>query len=305
MSSISRAQALLISHADVLGAYIKTNATDQLLPRIPKLAVRGDSLQAAAVEVLATAAFISSGGSADASATTYAAVARSFPMRRIAATVEVNADLAQNVSRINDVFEQQIEAKIVAFWNEVGTDLIYGSGIDPEAAGLSTLAAEHPDGVIALGTALTLAGLDDMIRRVRPWDGETPRAFVMNRGQYAKLTSLCHAAGFDLEIRPDPVLGKPLAHYMGVPVLVSDFITDTESTNKTSVYLVILGSRDGEAQFGGLVWFYNQDTGAGVRVDGPHRTSGATDVLFSSLELNIGFASLSTGSVLRLSTITP
>jgi hypothetical protein len=92
---------------------------------------------------------------------------------------------------------------------------------------------------------------------------------------------------------------------MGVPVLVSDFITDTESTNKTSVYLVILGSRDGEAQFGGLVWFYNQDTGAGVRVDGPHRTSGATDVLFASLELNIGFASLSTGSVLRLSTITP
>ena len=57
MSSISRAQALLISHADVLGSYVKTNATDQLLPRIPKMGVRGDSLQAAAVSTLATASF--------------------------------------------------------------------------------------------------------------------------------------------------------------------------------------------------------------------------------------------------------
>jgi hypothetical protein len=53
------------------------------------------------------------------------------------------------------------------------------------------------------------------------------------------------------------------------------------------------------------VWFYNEDTGAGVRVDGPHRTSSATDLLFADLELNIGFATLSTGSVLRRFNITP
>jgi hypothetical protein len=305
MSSITRAQGLLISHADVLGAYVKSNATNQLLPRIPKMGVRGDSLQVAAVNTLATAGFISSGGTPDASATTYDSAARSFPLRRIATTVEVNGDIAQNVSMINDVFEQQIEAKMIAMWNAVGERLISGTGVDPLPSGLETLAAEHPDGVIALGSALTLAALDDMIRRVRPWDGDTLRAFVMNRGQYVKLTTLSHAAGFDLEIRPDAILGKPIAHYMGIPVLVCDWITDTESTNKTSVYLVILGSRDGEPQYGGLVWFYNETTGAGIRVDGPHRTSSAVDLLFATLELNIGFASMSTGSVLRTSTITP
>jgi hypothetical protein len=307
MSSISRSQALLISNADVLGSYIKSNNVDQLLPRIPKMGVKGDALQVASVNALATASFITSGGTADASATTYDASARSFPLRRIATKVELNGDIAQNVSMINDVFEQQIQAKMVAMWNAVGDKLINGTGVDPLPAGLVTLAAEHPAGVISLGTALTLAALDTMIKTVKPWDGDTPRAFVMNSGQYLRLMGLVHAAGFDLCFEDDPLLGKPVLHYCGVPVLVSDWITDTEGGggNKTSVYLVILGARESEPQYGGLVWCYNAETGAGIRADGPHRTSGTTDLLFSTLELNICFASLSAGAVLRTDTITP
>jgi hypothetical protein len=53
------------------------------------------------------------------------------------------------------------------------------------------------------------------------------------------------------------------------------------------------------------VWFHNEDTGPGIRADGPMRSSGTTDLLFATLELNIGFASMSTGSVFRASNITP
>jgi hypothetical protein len=305
MSSISRAQALLISSADVLGSYVKNNNIDQLLPRIPKVPVKGDSLQVAAVATLATAPFISSGGTSDASATSYDASARSFPLRRIAAKVELNGDIAQNVSMINDVFEQQIQAKMIAMWNAVGDGLINGTGVDPAPTGLITLAAENPTAVINLAGSLTLAALDDMMRAVRPWDGDTPRAFVMNRGQYRRLIGLAHSAGFDLPCKPDPVLGKPLLHYAGVPILISDWITDTEGGATTSVYLVILGPREGDPQYGGLVWCYNAETGAGIRVDGPHRTSSTTDLLFATLELNIAFASLSTGAVMRTAQITP
>lgn len=308
MASITRTEALLVSHAQVLGAYIDTNETDQLLTRIPKLKVVGDSLQVTKytrASQLATSSFVTSGGTADASATSYTSPARSFPLRRIATRVEVAGDVAQNVSMINDVFEEQIQAKMLSMWNTVSTKLIYGTNADPEPAGIQQLASEHPDGVGSLGTGVTLAALDTMIQRVRPWDGGSPRAFVMNRGQYSKVAAAAHASGFDLPILPDPVLGKPVAHYMGVPLLVSDFITDTESTTKTSIYLVYLGRREGEPQFGGLVWFYNGDTGPGIRVDGPMRTSGTTDLLYATLELNIGFASLSTGSVYRMSNITP
>lgn len=305
MSVIDRAQALLISHANVLGAYIKSNPSDQLIGRVPRLEVVGDSVSAAAVNALATASYISSGGTSDASATTYDASARNFPLRRIAAKVEVAGDVAQNVSMVNDVFEQQIQAKMVAMWNTVGDKLVNGDGTDPAPSGLLVLAAEHPDGVRSLSGALTLASLDDMLYRMRPWDGDTPLALVMNRGMLAKLTQLAHAAGFDLPVRPDPFLGKPTPYYRGAMILVSDWVPDTETGTTTSVYAVILGPRDGEPQFGGLVWGYNKDTGPGIRVDGPHRSSGTTDVLFATLDLNNCFASLSTGSVLRMKSVTP
>ena len=258
---------------------------------------------------LATADFISSGGDADASETTYQASARVFGLRRIAAKVEVSGEIAQNISMVNDVFEQQIQAKMLAIWGAVGTRLIYGDGVDPEPAGLETLAAENPAGVLTpaagAGGALALPDLDTLIANMYPWDGGQPRFFVMNRGQYKRFAALCHAAGFTPPFLPDPVLGLPLATHMGVPVLVSDFITDTEPSTRTSIYLVHLGPRQNEPQLGGLVWFYNEDTGAGIRVDGPHRTSADADLLYADLELNIGFASLSSGAVLRMSGFAP
>lgn len=310
MTSVSKAQALLLSHPQVLGAYLENNNTDQLLPRIPKMMIRGDSLQCTKVDTLATAGFIASGGTADASATTYVGTAREFELRRIAAKVEVTGDVAQNVSMINDVFEQQIQAKMIAMWNAVSEQLIVGPGAADDPDGLVTLAAEYTAGVIdpaaGANTPLTLGDLDRMIELLFPWDGGTPRAFVMNRGQYRKWTGLCHTAGFHPEVRPDPILGLPVAHYMGIPVLVSDWIPDDDSPNTTtSIYLVILGAREDEPQLGGLVWFYNEDTGAGIRVDGPHRTSSTTDLLYADLELNMGFATLSTGSVVRLKEVTP
>ena len=252
------------------------------------------------MDTLAGAGFIESGDPVDDTATSYQATARKFEFRRVAGKVRVPGDVAQNVSMINDVFEQQIQAKMLAMWKAVSTYVIYGDDTDPEPAGLQTLASENSSSWSAAGGALTLALLDEMIERMSPWDGGQPRAFVMNKGRYRAFAGLCHAAGFTPPFQPDPILGLPVAHYMGVPVLASDFITDTENTDKTSVYLVHLGPREDEPQLGGLVWFYNEDTGAGIRVDGPHRTSATADELYADLEINLGFASLSTDSVLRL-----
>ena len=306
MSSITRAQALLISHANVLGSYVQSNNTDQLLPRIPKMPIVGDALQVAAVDALATAAFIISGGTADASATTYEASARSFPLRRIAAKVEVNGDIAQNVSEINDVFEQQIQAKMIAIWNEVGDQPDQRPRHRPRSVRSGHACGREPQ------RRRRRRRLDAHACRPRRGDDvgaalgrDTPRAFVVNRGQYARITGLLYTAGATPQFMPDRLLGESVLHYMGIPVLVSDWITNTESTDKTSVYLVILGPREGDPQYGGLVWGYNQQTGPGIRVDGPHRTSGTTDLLFATLELNIAFASLSTGSVARIMNIDP
>ncbi len=305
MASVTRAQALLLSHPDVLGSYVKENNTDQLLPRVPKLMVRGDSLQVTAVETLGGAAFVTSGGAVNDAATSYVSTARKFELRRMATKVEVSGDIAQNVSMINDVFEQQIQAKMVSMWNVAGEKLIYGTGSDPEPAGLETLAGENTNSPTVAGGPLSLTMLDDMIEKMKPWDGGQPLYFVMNSGQYKKFTNLVHSAGFDVSFKPDPILGRMLACYMGVTIIVSDWINNSEGAGTTSVYCVHMGTREGDAQFGGLVWFYNEDTGAGIRVDGPHRTSAVEDLMYADLELNLGFASLSTDSVLRLEQVTP
>src|SRR5262245_45768894 len=114
MASITRAEALLISHADVQGSYLANNPSDQLLRRLHKVSCRGDSCHLTAISTLATAAFVTSGGTTDDSATDYNSPARSFPLRRMPTKVEVNGDIAQNVSQIHDVFQQQIQAKMVA-----------------------------------------------------------------------------------------------------------------------------------------------------------------------------------------------
>jgi hypothetical protein len=306
MTSVSRAQALQLSHPQVLPSYLGQNNTDQLLARIPKMMVVGDSLQCTEIDTLGPAAFIDSGGTANDVATSYQIPARKFELRRIAAKVVVDGDIAQNVSMINDIFEQQIQAKQISVWNTVGEQLISGDDVSPNPAGLEFFAAEHPDGVQSAGNnPITLAMLDDMIELVRPWDGSQLRAFVMNRGQYAKVCQAARDKGFQLPCIADAILGRKLVHFLGVPLLISDWITDTEPNDTTSVYLVHLGEREGEPQLGGLVWFYNEDTGPGIRVDGPHRTSSTADQLYCDLDLNIGFATLSTGSVLRLSDITP
>ena len=240
---------------------------------------------------------VSSGGNADASPTTYTTPARKFELRRIPAKVELDGAIAQNVSMINDIFEEQIQAKQIAMWNAVSEALITGDNVTPNPAGLEFFAAEHPGGVLpGGGVAISLTMLDDMIQAVRPGDGSQPRVFVVNRFQYAKLCQAARSDGFMLCCKPDPVLRRDVLTYASVPILVSDFISNDEGgAGTTSAYLVHLGPREGEPQYGGLVWFYNEDTGAGIRVDGPHRTSGAEDLLYIDLDLNIGFATLSTG----------
>ncbi len=306
MSSVSRTDALLLSHPSVLGSYVGINNTDQLLPRIPKLPVMGDGYQVTAVATLGGAAFVTSGASVDVVATTYTSPARNRELRRIAAKAEVAGDIAQNLSMINDIFQQQIEAKSVSIWNTVGDKLINGLGTDPEPAGLEVFASENPLGVVdAGGVNLTFAHLHALIEGMRPWDGGQLRYFVMNRDMYSDLLTLANTAGFRLECKREPILNRPVLHYAGVPVLVTDWIPNDEGTANTSVYIVHLGTRESEAQFGGLVWCYNEDTGAGIRVDGPHRTSAATDLLYADLDLNIAFATQSTGAVYRVKNILP
>jgi len=86
------------------------------------------------------------------------------------------------------------------------------------------------------GGALTLDLLDELIDRVKPG---RPDALCMSKRSRRKLSSLRRASGVTLETSVDQ-FGQHVTTYDGIPVIVDDFILDTETqgtgVNTSRVY---------------------------------------------------------------------
>jgi hypothetical protein len=306
MSLLSETLARQSAVPDGLYPYVRTLENDQLTPRLTATAIpiHGDSLQIPAILGLTLPAYTLAGDTIDSLATEYEATARRYFLRNIRAQVQVSGKVAQAVSdsRGVDLFRSQIDAKMLGMWSSVGSRVLYGTDVDPQPAGLITLADQNPNGLIdASGAASSLTTLDNMIELMSPVDGGSPLAFVMNSRQFKRMTSLACSLGCGFQFMPDPVLGRNLLHYMGIPLLRSDYILNTEeaTSNRTSIYLVYLGARPQEPLLGGLVWFYKEDIGLPIQVSPPARSSDPIDVMYCDLELIHGLASLSKNAVLR------
>jgi len=300
MSSDNREPSRAGSRSDGLGHLPTSSATEQLLPRIRKVGLRFVP-KSPAVQGQAPTADSQARGRPDSS--TEEVAARQILCGRITARIEVAGDLRENEPIIKEIFEGQIDRKVAEMWNAVRDQLVYGPGVSPHLSGLVVLGGENPRSFSNGGGDLSLASLDALIERSLPAGVGMTLAFVMNSGRFQRLESLAQGAGLDLAISPDPVLGERIAHYKGIPILVTDAISDTETGATTSVYLVRLGTSAGAPQVAELAWCYNADQGPGIQVDGPRWDPEVPDLLCATLELCIGFASKSNGSVLRLSDV--
>jgi hypothetical protein len=97
----------------------------------------------------------------------------------------------------------------------------------------------------ANGGALTLDMMDQVIDLIRPG---RPDALCMSKRTRRKLSSLRRASGNLLETDVDQ-FGLRALFYDGIPVVVDDFIPDTESqgtaSDTSSIYALKLSGRDG------------------------------------------------------------
>ena len=78
---------------------------------------------------------------------------------------------------------------------------------------------------------LTLAGLDELIDRVKPG---APDCFIMSRRMRRKVNALARAAGSAL-IEHHEEFGKFIDYYNGIPIHVSDFVLDNIQDGASSV----------------------------------------------------------------------
>ncbi len=91
------------------------------------------------------------------------------------------------------------------------------------------------DGPGAAETELTLDRLDAMIDQVD--DGkELPNALIMNNTMRRKLTALSRVAGSGVLLDTIEMFGKKITTYDGIPIVRSNWITDSEQYNDSSTW---------------------------------------------------------------------
>src|SRR4051812_605716 len=137
-------------------------------------------------------------------------------------------------SNVNDqrAIQTVLKAKDVARkWEQ---SVIYGdSSADPNAFdGLATVITTSGLSAqvitpAASGGATTLALIDQLIDLVR---GGKPDCLLTTRKQRRKLKALLTASAHYVE-SGESSFGRNVMHYDGIPVLISDFLTDTEAAD--------------------------------------------------------------------------
>ncbi len=199
--------------------------------------------------------------------------------------------------------------KAKAVVRAVENQLIYGDVDDIDANGFDGLheilgvvtgAQDVVVGTTTAGGPGSFSELDEMIDLVKPGP---PHALLMSRRTRRQMKKLARSQGADLALHTLGSLSRPILFYNDIPIIINDFITDTEDVvdggfdaktgdDTSSVFAVVFGAE-------GL---HGLDSGDGLTVElvGELETKDATRTRvkwYNSLAL------MSTKAIARLSGI--
>jgi hypothetical protein len=223
-----------------------------MLRLMPFLEVEGNSYKFTQENTLGGASFYSVNGVWSEGTATF--TQKTINLAILGGDADVDNFVQRARSNVNDqrAIQTMLKAKDVARkWEQtvIGGD----ASADPNAFdGLKTLfpstgASGQVMTPAAGGGALTLALLDQLIDLVK---GGKPDCLLMSKRTRRKLKSLLTASAHYVEAG-ESSFGKQVLHYDGIPVLVSDFQTDTESADNgsgstfSSIYAVHFSPADG------------------------------------------------------------
>jgi HK97 family phage major capsid protein len=249
-------QAKELSNDVLLRGIIQTIVTESdVLTRVPFKDITGNSLTYNVETTMPGAAFYDVGDTWAESTGTH--TQRTALLKILGGDADVDEFERETLSDQNDLEALTIEEKSKAVAYTFDDTFIYGdvSVNSKTFDGLHRLVAssmQFHQGAGATGAAMSLALLDQAIDAVKPG---RPDAIIMNKTVRRRMKQFYRGTGavaFEQEIGDD---GKPIETYGGIPVLVNDFITQTETiasgayTAKTggatsSVFVVKFGHKE-------------------------------------------------------------
>lgn len=167
---------------------------------------------------------------------------------------EVDNFIAQSYANVNDLEAEVLIKRAKATAHKFADTFYNGdSSVDTKSFdGLAKRLAGNPTQEISMGTngaQLTLDMMDQVIDAVSPG---RPDAILCSKRTRRKLSSLRRASGNLLETGLD-MFGRHVITYDGIPVLVDDFISNTETQGSSGpVCSSVFCVKWGDAGVGGL-----------------------------------------------------
>lgn len=223
------AEADKYSQNQLLSGVVETIVKESpMLGRLPFIEVTGNALKYLRENAMAPAAWFAAGDTWTEGTQTVTEV--TVALKILGGDADVDKFLQQSRSNPNDLEAESVIAKSKALAHEWEDVTVYGdTGADPKKFdGLHKLVPAGQQvhaGSGATGGAGKLADLDAMIDLVRPGK---PDALLMSRRTRRSISALRRSQGAFLDSEVD-LYGRRVEFYDGIPIYVSDFLTDTET----------------------------------------------------------------------------
>ena len=249
--ALTLTESAKLSQDMLLTGVIETIVKDSpVLQAIPFIEVVGNGLTYNQEKTLPSVAFYEPGDTWDESTPTFTQVTANLKI--LGGDADVDNFVKATRSNLQDLEATVVALKAKATQQTFDTTFIDGNSTTNSKAfdGIDKLAvASQTVSMGANGGSLTLDKLDEAIDKVR---GGKPDMLIMSRRSRRKLSSLGRAAGSGVVVADRNQFGMMTDYYDGIPVGVSDYVSDAKTVGTSRDCSTIYAVQWGEGAVAGL-----------------------------------------------------
>ena len=248
--ALTLAEAAKLSNDIVLQGVIETVIQDSpILQALPFIEITGNGLTYNRENAAATAAFFQVGDTWTESTPTFSQITASLTI--VGGDADIDNYLLTTRSNVQDLQSAVIRLKAKAVQQKFEDTFVNGdTAVDVKSFdGIDKLTTGGQASSMGVnGATLTLAKLDELIDLVK---GGTPDLLLMSKRTRRSLNNLARTAGSFLQTDRND-FGQMVQFYDGIPVGVSDYISDAKTVGTSADCSTVYAMQFGEGALAGL-----------------------------------------------------
>jgi HK97 family phage major capsid protein len=248
--ALTLAEAAKLSNDILLTGVVETVIQDSpVLQVLPFIEIVGNGLTYNRENAAATAAFYDVGDSWTESTPTFTQITATLKI--LGGDADIDNFLMATRSNLQDLEAAIVQLKAKALQQKFEDTFVNGdTGVDTKSFdGVDKLCVSGQ--TVSMGTngaTLTLAKLDELVDTIK---GGKPQLLLMSKRSRRTLNSLARSAGAFLETDRNE-FGQMVQFYDGIPIGVSDYISDAKTVGTSNDCSTVYAMQFGEGALAGL-----------------------------------------------------